>query len=75
MQTATATIVKNPGDQPAIIRLILDSGTQRIYITEKLAKNLRLALKPPERLTAATFGSNRPKKICKLQTYFIKSYT
>ena len=70
MQTATATIVKNPGDQPTTVRLILDSGSQRTYITEKLAENLRLALKPPERLTVATFGSDRPKQISYRPTSF-----
>ena len=61
MQTATAAIVNSPSNQPTYVRMILDSGSQRTYITEKLAENLKLTLKPPERLIVATFGSDKPK--------------
>ena len=63
MQTATATILKSPGNQATQVRMILDSGSQRTYITEKLADNLKLTLKPPEKLMVATFGSDKPKQI------------
>ena len=41
------------------VRLILDSGSQRTYVTEKLAKELKLNLGPSEYLSIATFGSNQ----------------
>lgn len=63
MQTATATIVNSPGTKPSNVRLILDSGSQWPYITERLAENLKLKLKSPERLTVATFGSDKPQQI------------
>ena len=63
MQTATATISDTSGNQSMSIRMILDSGSQRIYITEKLAKNLKLKLSPIEKVTVATFGSDKVKLI------------
>lgn len=66
MQTANA-IVKNTQDGSSLsVRLILDSGSQRSYVTESLAKGLKMAMHPTEKLTVVTFGSNRPKSIdCK----------
>jgi len=40
------------------IRVILDSGSQRTYVTEKV---LNLQLNAPERLAVVTFSANRPK--------------
>jgi len=42
-------------------RVILYSGNQRTYVTEKLAKTINLQLNIPERLAVVTFRSNRPK--------------
>ena len=61
MQTATAPIKNIPGDVSLTVRIILDSGSQRTYVTEKLAKDLRLNLSPPEKLAVVTFGTNKPK--------------
>ena len=63
MQTATAKIKNIVENSSLSTRIILDSGSQRTYITERLAKSLQLVLRPPERLTAATFGSDKPKHI------------
>ena len=63
MQTATATISDTSGNQSMPIRMILDSGSQRTYVTEKLAKNLKLKLNPIEKVTVATFGSDKVKLI------------
>ena len=63
MQTATTIVTNTPGNQSMSIRMILDSGSQRTYITEKLANSLKLNLSPPERVTVATFGSDKPKQI------------
>jgi len=63
MQTATTTVTNNPHNKSTCVRMILDSGSQRTYITEKLAKTLKLELKSPERLSVVTFGSNKPSQI------------
>ena len=63
MQTAMAKIKNIAGNSLLSTRIILDSGSQRTYITEKLVKSLHLVLRPPERLTVATFGSDKLKHI------------
>ena len=35
MQTATTTVMNNPDNKSTRVRIILDSGSQRTYITEK----------------------------------------
>ena len=66
MQTATVTVKNRKHNSSASVRLVLDSGSQRSYITEKLAKVLKLTLYQTEKLSVVTFGSSRPKSIdCK----------
>ena len=67
MQTATVVVKNFQGDTSEKIRLILDSGSQRSYITESVAKRLKLPLDSTEKLSVVTFGTDKPKKIdCKL---------
>ena len=61
MQMATALIKNIPGDISLTVHIILDSGSQRTYVTEKLAKDLCLNLSPPEKLAVATFGTDKPR--------------
>lgn len=63
MQTATSMVKDVSGNSSISVRIILDSGSQRTYITEKLAERLNLKLKSPEKLSIVTFGTNRPKYI------------
>ena len=63
MQTATATVTSTLSNQSMPVRMILDSGSQRTYVTEKLANNLKLKLSSSESATVATFGSDKPKQI------------
>ena len=66
MQTATVTVKNKRHNSTASVRLVLDSGSQRSYITEKLAKVLKLTLDRTEKLSVVTFGSSRIKSIdCK----------
>ena len=66
MQTATTTVKNVQGSSSMPVRLILDSGSQRTYVTEKLAKEIKLNLGPPESLSIATFGANQSTKLqCK----------
>ena len=59
MQTATVTVKNRKHNSSASVRLVLDSGSQRSYITEKLAKVLKLTLDQTEKLSVVTFGSSR----------------
>ena len=43
--------------------MLLDTGSQRRYITENLAKTLNLTLGKPNNITLVTFGSKKPQKI------------
>ena len=63
MQTAT-TEVKNPDStRSETIRLLLDSGSQRTYITENLAEKLKLKKTGEQEIKLATFGTGSPKVI------------
>ena len=61
MQTAKANI-RNPieGTQENG-RILFDSGSQRTYITESLARKLNLKLGKMNEITLLTFGSEKPK--------------
>ena len=66
MQTATVMVKDLHGKLSAKIRLILDSGSQRSYVTESLAKQLKLPLDTTESLSVVTFASDKPKQLeCK----------
>ena len=65
VQTATV-MVKGLQNEATKIRLILDSGSQRSYITEQVASRLKLP-ELIEKISVVTFGTNKPKTInCKL---------
>ena len=44
MQTATTTVKNIQGSSSRPVCLILDSGSQRTYVTERLAKEVKLNL-------------------------------
>lgn len=63
MQTAT-TKVRKPGEQHGEdIRVLLDSGSQRTYITETMAKKLQLTIGEKQTIQLVTFGSEKPQTI------------
>ena len=68
LQTACTTL-HNPSE-PHIsleVRLLLDSGSQRSYITERAKKLLRLEPNGEQLLAIATFGSNTGQgKVCEI---------
>ena len=67
MQTATVVIKDLQGNLSEKIRLILDSGSQRSCITERVAAKLKLPVDSMEKLPVVTFGTDKPKKLdCKL---------
>ena len=63
MQTASAVVRNGEKGSSSTIRLILDSGSQRTYITKELAKELKLKLSEPKELSVVTFGVSQPKNI------------
>ena len=64
MQTAK-TVVQNPKDSSGNLelRLLLDCGSHRTYISSSLASKLKLKLGKKEKLAILTFGSSNPKLI------------
>jgi len=60
MQTATS-VVTNTLSSPLTVCIMFNSGNQRIYVTENLARNLNLHLSTPEKLAVVIFGIDRPK--------------
>ncbi|XP_070550260.1 uncharacterized protein [Ptychodera flava] len=63
MQTAT-TRIQNPTSSLAdTVRILLDSGSHRSYITEKLAKKLKLKFGKVEEIYLVTFGTEKTKVI------------
>lgn len=63
MQTANTDIMKTKSNKGVTSRLLLDSGSQRTYITEKLAAKLGLKSECEKELKPVTFGSDKTKVI------------
>ncbi|XP_063404266.1 uncharacterized protein LOC134687739 [Mytilus trossulus] len=61
MQTAQTTVSNIEVNETEVVRLLMDSGSQRTYITENLAKRLNLKKKATEEITLVTFGADKPK--------------
>ena len=63
MQTAK-TVVHNPSKlKTEEIRLLLDSGSQRTYIIEALARKLNLKYEAIDQASVVTFGSDKPQTV------------
>ena len=63
MHTSKADIKSTNSGYRHNIRLLLDSGSQRTYITESLAKKLDLKMGNTDEIMLVTFGSEKPKRI------------
>ena len=62
MQTAKADVQNPVNGLGQNARILLDSGSQRTYITESLAKRLNLKLEYKDEFMLVTFGSEKPKR-------------
>lgn len=62
MQTATTDNSNPITGQIQNVRMLLDSGSQRTYITEALAKKLQWKRGEESDIMVATFGSAKPQK-------------
>ena len=63
MQTATAEVEDLQKSRKETVRVLLDTGSQRTYITEQLAERLQLPIKGSETLTIYTFSSSKPRQL------------
>ena len=63
MQTAKAEIQSPNNSKSEHVRILLDSGSQRTYVTESLAEKLKLTRESEEEIKLVTFGSHKPKTV------------
>ena len=68
MQTAKTEIKGQRNSKGEIVRILLDSGSQRTYVTESLADKLHLKREKEEEIQLVTFGCDRPKSVKTAQT-------
>ena len=68
MQTAKTEIKNKSNSNSEQVRILLDSGSQRTYVTESLAKRLQLTKEREEEIKLVTFGSEKPKVVKTSQT-------
>lgn len=71
MQTAMIQIKGQSSEQPIQVRAILDSGSQRSYITENMAEILKVEMQSNQTLSVLTFGSSKPNEV-KMSTVSIE---
>jgi hypothetical protein len=62
MQTATTLIQHPSGVKEKVVRVLLDTGSQRTYVTKRLAKELNLNEDKEQEIRLVTFGE-KPKVI------------
>ena len=62
MQTAKADVQNTVNGLRQNSRILLDSGSQRTYITESLVKRLHFKLEDKDEFMLVTFGSEKPKR-------------
>ena len=63
MQTALVTAMNNEKSIYQQTRAILDTGSQRSYVTKELADNLKLKSIGEHTYSVYTFGNKKPKKV------------
>lgn len=68
MQTAKGNILNPINGMQENVRMLFDSGSQRTYITENLARKLNLKLGNKSKISLITFGSEKPQPLDTLST-------
>ncbi|XP_062602892.1 uncharacterized protein LOC134264633 [Saccostrea cucullata] len=61
MQTARTDASDLKGRRDESVRILMDSGSQRTYVTEELVSRLNLQRKQTEEISLSTFGVKKPK--------------
>ena len=76
LQTARASVFQpNRPSLTTIVRIILDSGSQRSYVTDMVRKNLALHTEQAETIVMKTFGCHEKVQICDVVKLAIKTAT
>ena len=70
LQTAVATICLTNGTGSTSARILLDSGSQRTFMTDRFAARLKPEHQREESLCVSMFGANRPQD---MKTYVVCS--
>ena len=63
MKTALIEAIHLGQSKSKITRVLMDTGSQRPYITEKIVKKIKLTTEGNVKLTAFKFGASKPKEI------------
>lgn len=63
MQTASTDVMNPSNYLQEATRIIFDSGSQRTYISQRLASKLQLKSEREEEIKLVTFGSDKPKTV------------
>lgn len=63
MQTATIEVKTPMGGRLVKTRLLLDSGSQRTYVSKSLAEQLGSKAEKSEEIKVVTFGNSKPKVV------------
>ena len=63
MQTAKRNVFNKVNEKQENIQMLFDSGSQRTYIKEDLAKKLSLTLGEKNKISLVTFGSEKPQQL------------
>ena len=69
LQIATVPVQKVDGSTTVIARVLLDSASQRTFMTDRLAKQLKLVPEHRESLSVSTFGAEKASNI---NTYVVQ---
>ncbi|XP_052788666.1 uncharacterized protein LOC128223425 [Mya arenaria] len=76
MQTAKTEVKGAKSDRHRVVRMLLDSGSQRSYVSEALARKLNLKQEGKEEINVMTFGSDKSKVVkTKISTMELKLKT
>ena len=62
-QTASIEVQNLQKSRTVTTRLLLDTGSQRTYITNELAEKLQLPITGSETLTVYTFSASKPREL------------
>jgi len=68
LQTAVVEVRSTDESVRATARVLLDSASQRTFVTDKLARQLKLTIEHEELLSVSTFGA---KQATKMDTYTV----
>ena len=63
MQTTTVEVENLQRSRQVTTRLLLDTGSQRTFITNELAEKLQLPITGSETLTVYTFSASKPREL------------